>query len=328
MPRPNRSSSRTKDLADRFGNLDPRNYSSKGPGLTGTVREIVHRLRRLRAVRDLDEMKALARDKAELAGRHARVRADADRLYSDGDLLRFRLLLEPDDFPAISTKMQEALLPFFVLKSSDWTNLEHVLGMLDRPQRDRLKDEVNELMFLWVASLDESLSRLEVDPDDRDRDAQRRRALTWAVEICDHALNFAEPKGPWFALRARLSRSRSVEPGSPPAEGGTLGFRGEPRDIESETSALAAFQWGLLELLGRAEGEVHRLDASYRAPAGRRLLVSVLPGIRRGPIRAPDEALEHYSIAAALRPDSPWVRSNRAHIYRMKGEWRRALGRL
>ena len=41
-----------------------------------------------------------------------------------------------------------------------------------------------------------------------------------------------------------------------------------------------------------------------------------------------DEALDHYSAAVACQPNSPWVRFNRARIYRAKGRWSWALDDL
>jgi tetratricopeptide (TPR) repeat protein len=41
-----------------------------------------------------------------------------------------------------------------------------------------------------------------------------------------------------------------------------------------------------------------------------------------------DEALDHYSAAVACQSNSPWVRFNRARIYRSKGRWSWALDDL
>ena len=63
----------------------------------------------------------------------------------------------------------------------------------------RLIEEVNEVLFLWVMASDQP-----GDPE------QARRAAA----VCERALLFAEPKGPWHALKARYdgreTRSRSV----------------------------------------------------------------------------------------------------------------------
>src|SRR5262249_24976565 len=38
-----------------------------------------------------------------------------------------------------------------------------------------------------------------------------------------------------------------------------------------------------------------------------------------------DDALNDYSVAAALKPDSPWVRHSRAKLYRKQGRWAWAI---
>ncbi len=109
-----------------------------------------------------------------------------------------------------------------------------------------------------------------------------------------------------------------------------LFFEGEPRDIESEHSALASFQWALLgSAAGRPAGYIPARSIEWMRHAVRLrgddywyqfFLANVLDGAG-----IYDEALVHYSIAAALRPDSPWVRYSRARLCRSKGKWRDAL---
>ena len=159
-----------KDLASHFGKLDPRNYPGQGRGFTGSVAAIYQKLRSLRAARDLDDMRATANVKGKVAELHARVSRDADALHNAADRLRFRLLLDPKDLPALSKELSQAIEPFYVLQRTDWTELDFALEILGDDQKAQLKDEVNELLFLWVATIDNSLStaaREAADPGGR-----------------------------------------------------------------------------------------------------------------------------------------------------------------
>src|SRR5207249_539577 len=89
-----------------------------------------------------------------------------------------------------------------------------------------LLEEVNELLFLWVVA---------VGTDRPGGPEMARRAL----EYCDRALTFAEPRGPWVALRDWWRRRLGALE-HPPAL---------PREASRETSVRACFQWGLLAQL-------------------------------------------------------------------------------
>src|SRR5262249_12937832 len=80
-------------LDERLDKLDPLRYPSQGRGVMQTARTIVERLRGLSDVRDLDDMRALARDKGGLAARYAEVYSNARALHAAADRLRFELLL-------------------------------------------------------------------------------------------------------------------------------------------------------------------------------------------------------------------------------------------
>src|SRR5262249_36120295 len=196
------------DLAAHFDRLDPLHYQPSGRGFMGSLRAIIERLRGLRDVPDIDELKARARDKGELAARHARVRRDADVLHDAADRLRFRLLLEPEDLPDLSLELRQVLHPFYVLENADWATLAHTSGMLDPDQQVQVKDDVNELLFLWTAALDRSPSLAGLDSGDPTAAAKEQQIVSSALEICDRALMFARPREPWLALRARLARDR------------------------------------------------------------------------------------------------------------------------
>ena len=87
-------------------------------------------------------------------------RADAEagrRAFPAADDLRFQLLLdEGAELNEATVELQRVLAPFFVLESADWTQLGHTMGLLDDARRERIVNDVNELLFLWMATIDES----------------------------------------------------------------------------------------------------------------------------------------------------------------------------
>jgi tetratricopeptide (TPR) repeat protein len=167
--------------------------------------------------------------------------------------------------------------------------------MLDAPRRARLVDTVNELLFLWAVALDHG--------------GERNEALT----VCDRALAFATPQGPWLALRARLL--------SMPWSSTGIDGRDDPA---AETSALACSQWGLLRELERHRGAaIEWLKRAVSLKPDDYWHEYLLAFIQdRG--RLPDEALRHYTSAVALRPESPWVRYSLARLYRGRYAWEHA----
>ena len=80
--------------------------------------------------------------------------------------------------------------------------------MLDQNRRERLLSEVNELLFLWIAQIDESL---ESNPDssDNNRVPSDRGAAAKALLICNKALVWVEPKEPWLAMVERIKRHQA-----------------------------------------------------------------------------------------------------------------------
>ena len=63
--------------------------------------------------------------------------------------------------------------------------------------------EVNELLFLWIAAIDEGLAS-SLDAADQARAERDKQLIEKAMAICDGALVWARPRGPWLALKTRL----------------------------------------------------------------------------------------------------------------------------
>jgi tetratricopeptide (TPR) repeat protein len=157
------------------------------------------------------------------------------------------------------------------------------------------------------------------------KDPERRgpasRIIAEAMETCDRAAVFAESRAPWLTLRARLVRLRGDEDA---ARAEPPGAR-EPRDVESVDSALASFEWAQLNF---PDGQKERASAWMRHAVrlrGDDYWYQYFLGYLEDLAGHPDEALEHYSIAAALRAESPFVRYSRARLYRSKGRWGNAF---
>ena len=137
-----------------------------------------------------------------------------------------------------------------------------------------------------------------------------------AVLFCDRALAFAEPRGPWDALRDWW-RWRLGELEQPPVL---------PRDAARETSARACFQWGLLAMLrhDRRLTLAWLERARFLQPDNYWHQYALAYHLEQaGEV---DGALQHYEAAVALRPAAPWAWFNRAHLYAYrKGAWSLAL---
>jgi serine/threonine protein kinase/lipoprotein NlpI len=289
--------------------------------------QLTQTLERLRASPDLEEIRAWAREKSTFSARSARVRKDADALTEAADGLRFRLLLgEGRELTQAAVELQQVLAPFYVLESSDWTKLDHTLSFLDPDRRERLRVEVDELLFHWMTAIDDSVGS-NPDTDDRRGAVEDEQALTRALAICDRVLNWVEPKGPWRALRSRLQDDRALLAGARPPQAGAAADRlvGEPATVADEPSDLACFQWGLLCYRARRlPRAIDWLERAVRLKWDNYWYQFVLAFLEDtdGSI---DKALNHYGVAAGLNPDSPGVLFSRARLYRAKGQRDRAL---
>ena len=257
------------------------------------------------ARRDLEDLYRKAREKAVLAEQTGKIRDEADALFRAAVPLRFRLLDFGGDPVAAALDLRDALRPFYVLANRNWAARSE-LSLLDETRRSRLSAEINELLFLYVVAVDRSN-----DPE----------ALPHAIAVCDRALAFATPAGPWRALRERLDARRNVR---------AVVFDAQPRSRDVP-DALASFQWGLLRALeGRRAEAIAWLERAVRTDPGAYWFQYYLAYYHDRNEDALSEAgfhqaLRHYDAAVALQPRLPWVRFSRARLYRRRGAWALAL---
>ncbi len=241
-----------------------------------------------------------------LAGETRKVYDNAERLFRLAGPLRFALLGFGGDNRPDAPALRQVLAPFFVLKHDNWTALPE-LTLLDKSTRDRLVTEIQELLFLWAVA----------SAADRSGDSAR---LVEAIDLCDRALTFAEPKGPWLALRALCEarlQGRRPEPIRPPIP-------------STETSAWACFQWALtlgLDQRPSLDWSIAWLNRAVALDPSQYWYHYYLAHDYdlAGQV---DQALDHYTAALALRPDSPWAHLSRAQLYRSRGAWSRAIADL
>ncbi len=281
----------------------------------------------------LEELEENIHIKATMSTKIVSARSQADTLSKHSEDLRFRLIGLGSDVPGAINELKQLLAPFNVLTSkADWNKLEYIWGLLTLEQQKDLRRDVNELLFLWMVQIESSALKLDEGlalgkPVDRPQ-------LSSALNVCDRALTFAEPREPWLALRALLQepRSAAARGGFGPAIGGATvapkSLKGEPLHVGSVKSALACFQWGLLcSSQGRSKRAIEWLQQSVWLDWSNYWYQFYLAYLLDQEGLA-DEALDHYSAAVACQSNSPWVRFNRARIYRAKGRWSWALDDL
>jgi serine/threonine protein kinase/Tfp pilus assembly protein PilF len=319
-------------LANRYDvRLVKRLSSLMSPAdLGGSLTRLFKKVRQLNAGVDLADIKQKGLELSDLAARSAQVRQDADTLFQAADGLRFRLLLsEGDELAQAIGELTKVLEPFYVLKNADWTKLDFIVEKFDDDARSRLIGEVNELLFLWAAAIDEVLGKgrgcaAPASP------REVNKGIDTAVSICDRALVFAQSKGPWQALKARLllRRPGAVAEHSIQGDGSSSGNLGRTGNIAMETSALACFQWGLLCYRDGQHGRsIDWLERAVWLKQENYWHQYFLAFVEDG-ARLADDALVHYNVAVALKPSSPWVRFSRARLNRSKGHWEWAIGDL
>ena len=268
--------------------------------------------------RDLASERLRATRRLRVVDRAAQTSIHADRFFAQAEALRITLL-GFDVWPSDGPTLDQAIAPFFVVASPDWTDRGELLD-LGGNSRARLVREVHELLFL--DALREAASQ---------NDPVR---LSNALRRCDLALSIREarlaagpsgvedarslPLGPWEALRAIIVAKREGSP--PPAI--------QPPPSALLGTAWECYGWGRLWLMdgpsarGRA---VAWLDRAARREAPPRFWLAYDAACQADRAGLSDLALEHYGSAITLRPDHTLARLNRARIYGQRGAWFRAL---
>jgi len=300
----------------------PESAEERNRGLLGrlfdwrNLRELAERVR-VRLVEpdahsDLERLEELAKEKKVLADRSATKRREAQAIHEASEALRMRFVGIGEDRAGAAEELQRLLSPFYVLGQNDWTRLDHNLNMLDAAELSRLKSEVNELLFLWMVGVESALP-----PAGSPQVAARTSAVDAAVEVCDKALRFVPSPGPWRELRARFRGRLDGAPGPPRSIV-------EP-PVDDERSALACFQWGLLASSRRDhERAIRWLQRAVRIDWSNYWYQFYL-GYLEDLEGFEDDALYQYSVAAAVKPESPWVLFSKARLDRKKGRWANAL---
>jgi serine/threonine protein kinase/Tfp pilus assembly protein PilF len=245
-----------------------------------------------RALRLLAQEAEERRDHAIASGL---VRDRVQAFFKKVEPIRYRLITG-QELSSASNELKDELAKFHVFGPTPWTN-DFELNRLDPAQRVRLIEEINEVLFLWVMASDE--------PGDKER-ARR------AAAMCEHALSFAEPKGPWHVLKARY-------------DGRPLQSAHLPACETDRSSARACFQWGLLALL---DGQPQPAIAWFERAVNLRpdqFWYQFALAYHHSLYGDATQAMAHYDAALALRPDSSWVLLNRGQLaWSRLGAWERA----
>jgi tetratricopeptide (TPR) repeat protein len=245
-----------------------------------------------------------AREAERLALQRKEAKERAEQLFDDGERIRFSLLGFGGD-PNVAHRWVRSALGRFSLPGDPQWMLQPQVTLLDEPHHRRLLDEVNELLFLWVVSLD--------------RARRESKAMAQeAVKLCDVAMTFAAPIGPW---QTTLERYNAILAGRTPAKGALDHTAGE-------TSARGCFQWALLcDLEGRSEATIFWLERATRLEPGDYWSQFYLAYYHRRAGHS-QQAMEHYQAAVALRPRSPWAWYNQALLHHARGELEQAMSDL
>jgi eukaryotic-like serine/threonine-protein kinase len=244
----------------------------------------------------LRSLAAEARRRRQDALDTARICDRVDAFLMRAESMRFRLITR-EGLDSISHDLKDAFAEFRVFEPALWTR-DPELERLDPNRRARLIAEINELLFLWVVAADR--------PDDP-QGARR------AAAICEKALAFAEPNAPWLALQARYDgRDRDARRVSPPPS--------------AETSARGCFEWALLRVCEDRPDLALAWFEQAAALEPDRFWYQFALAFHHALYGDASKAMEHYTAAVALRPDSSWALLNRAQLASSRlGAWELAM---
>jgi eukaryotic-like serine/threonine-protein kinase len=213
------------------------------------------------------------------------------KLHAQVENLRFRLLNPEAPRDRVEAEVREALAPFFVFTSADWTHLAE-WWLLSEADRNQLFHEVDDLLFLWTIALDRSL------PSSSEQVAQ-------GLKNCAKAPGFDREAGPWRALQSRLE---AVKNGGAPTP--------VPEPRPDQLSAQECFQWALILQDERRTSEaIVWLQRSVSREPDQFWYQFYLAYTfeRAGHVGS---ALNHYGASIALNPRREWPYYNRARLYR------------
>ena len=249
-----------------------------------------------RALRQL-AVEAEHRRQDALAAERMRDRARA--FFRKIEPIRYRLITG-HALQSASNELRDAFAEFGVFGPKRWTD-DPELDRLDPGQRQRLIEEVNEVLFLWVIAADQ--------PGDQQ---QARRAAA----ICERALMFANPQAPWIVLKARYDATEpdpAISTARPAAE----------------SNARACLEWGLLALKG---GRPDQALAWFERAVSLRpdqFWYQFAAAYHQALHGDAGQAMAHYDAALALRPSSSWALLNRGQLgWSRLGTWERAVADL
>ncbi len=277
---------------------------------------------------DFSELKERALDQATVAERHDQAQRDARAVLAAADGLRFRLLQgkESEQGQAVA-RLKSVIYPFRVLELENWSEVDsrefRPVSMLEPALRESLRDQVDELLFLWMTLVDRALADAQSRPDSpAPIDA---RMLDAARLVCRQGLTSSRSPAPWRALIQSIEAHSSRAAAGPSLA--QLPFE-MPVDPARESSPLACFEWGLLLYReDRILEGIEWLKRAVRLKPDDYWYYSLL-GFLEDKAGRSDDALGHYSVAVGLKPASPHVRFNRARLYRARGQWEAATDDL
>ena len=165
-------------------------------------------------------------------------------------------------------------------------------------------NDVNELLFLWMAAIDESAA-LSPELSQAAGLNETSDPLAPALALCEKVRGWAQPKAPWVALEARLRATPDAAGPVLPGETGPASLpkagSDEPREVSEVHGALACFQWGVLAYRsGQLARAIEWLERASRLEGGKNYWYQFLLGFLEDKAGYTEDAFRNYSVAVAL----------------------------